>query len=154
MAALERGYKNNWLVSACEASDTNRIIHLLELGIRPADDALVDNAVTAGNWMMAALLRKYGAPINAQVADFLTLMQKLWRGPAHADATKKMVAIWEYIRKPSDILVVRGIRARAVFQHWVRTLLIVLYWQRATNVPGSKAYHRAAKRFKDAANDA
>ena len=147
VALLEQGYKEAWLVDAVEANDTDRVVHLLELGICPTEESLVDYAVTAGNWVMAALLRKHGAPINAQAADLCGLIQRSawdrWR-----------IAIWEFVRtfdQLTDLVDVRPLRKWAFVRRWLRVRVVVLYWQHVTAMPGSKGVLRAAKRFKAAA---
>ena len=146
VALLEQGYKEAWLVDAVEANDTDRVVHLLELGICPTEESLVDYAVTAGNWVMAALLRKHGAPINAQAADLCGLIQRsAW--------DRRRIAIWEFVRtrEMTDLVKVRPLRKWAFVRRWLRVRVVVLYWQHVTAMPGSKSVLRAAKRFKAAA---
>ena len=144
--ALMCKYKHSWLTSTVKENDIDSVVRLLELGIRPTDDdeSLVDDALTAGNFEMAALLRKHGAPLNFQATHLLSHWKK-WKG---ADAAR--LALWEYVecKKESDLVTVRPLRKWAILRHWVRPIAVVSYWRHLAAMPESKGAESAAKRFK------
>lgn len=155
VVALERyKYKQSWLASAVKENDIGRVVHLLELGIRPTnDESLVDDALSTGNLDMAALLVKHGAPRNAQALGLVRWWKK-WRVRVRdgvADAAR--LALWEYLacNKESDLVRVRPLRRWAMLRHWVRMRGIFFYWQHLAAMPGSKTAERAAKRFEASA---
>lgn len=154
MMVLENKYKDSWLASAVKENKIDGVVHLLELGIRPAnDESLVHDALmTAGNCEMAALLVKHGAPLNTQVTALLRDWRR-WKTPVIGAAR---LALWEYVecKKESDLVRVRPLGKWAILRHWVRTRAILFYWKHLAAMPGSQGAERAAKRFEAAAIDA
>ena len=144
--ALEHGYKDHWLASAVKENNIKRVVQLLELGIHPTESYLVDNCLTAGNFEMAALLRKHGAPINTQVTQLLSY----WKRWKSRGTTATRLALWNYVqcKKQSDLVTVRPLRKWVILSHWVRMRAIALYLQHVAAMPGSHIYEQAAKRFK------
>lgn len=151
MALEPYKYKQSWLASAVKENDIGRVVHLLELGIRPTnDESLVDDALSAGNCDTAALLVKHGAPRNSQALEVVRWWKK-WR-LGKVDAAR--LALWDYLvlNKESDLVRVRPLRRWAMLRHWVRMRGIFFYWAHLAAMPGSKTAERAAKRFKATAN--
>lgn len=155
MALEPYKYKQSWLASAVKENDIDKVVHLLELGIRPTnDESLVDDALSAGNCDIAALLVKHGAPRNSQALGLVRWWKK-WRvrvSDGVVDAAR--LALWEYLacNKESDLVRVRPLRRWAMLRHWVRMRAIFFYWAHLAAKPGSKTAERAAKRFKATAN--
>ena len=149
MVTLEDKYQDDWFASAVKENDTDRVVRLLELGMRPTDESLVDDALSAGNCEMAALLRKHGAPLNTQV----TALMRHWKKWKAKGAGAARLALWEYVecKKESDLVRVRPLRKWAILRHWVGTRAVVFYWKHRAAMPESQCAERAAKRFKAAA---
>lgn len=154
MRALAPGYQDAWLSTAAKANDTDRVVQLLELGLRPTGGSLVLDALTAGNWELAALLRAHGAPLSSEAQRLLSPFSKVF-SLANGVPVMTRIALWEFVLagRESALVVMPPLRARAVFRHWVRALGVVLYWRKAAVMPGSKAYFRAAERFRAACAD-
>lgn len=151
--ALQPGYKEAWLACATRANDTNLVLRLVELGALPLAESLVDDAVAAGNWQMAVLLRKLGAPMNPQASDLVRLLHRRHRGRGDP----KQLAIWTFLNTAEESHLENcGLPKPnfgtkwAIVRNWVCTRAVVLYWLEKVARPGSMAYYNAAKRFKGA----